>query len=65
MWPAGQRGWSIVSLHCGFDGVALVDEAKASDDNDRDNGRFQTCSQLVEHKAAQLVEHKAAQPRER
>jgi hypothetical protein len=44
VWPAGQRGSSIITHHCGFDGVPLVCEAKASDDNDQDNGMFQTCS---------------------
>lgn len=52
MWPAGQRGSNIITLHCGFDGVALVAEAKASDDNDQDNGVFQTCSRIEEHKVA-------------
>ena len=48
MWAAGQRGSNIITLHCGFDGVPLVDEAMASDDNDQDNGIFQTCSQIQE-----------------
>lgn len=38
---AGQRGLSVVERKCAFDGVALVAEAKASDDNDRDEGSVQ------------------------
>lgn len=42
VWPAGQRGWSIIALHCALDDGSLVSEAKASEDNNQDTGMFQT-----------------------
>ena len=54
MWSADERGTNV---NCGFDGLALVDEAEASYDSVRDSGNV-VVPDLLEHRRTQSCSFK-------